>query len=439
MARRRTIGFALLGAGKLGLGFYAAWKKKHEKILEKTGIDLVLKRILVKNPLIKRPSFIDPALFTTKLDDILEDDSIKLVIDAIGGIEPIFSIIKKIISHNINVVSANRVLLATKMHELSNLANEHHIHFLTEPALGGGLPIAAIIQRDLVANKITQLYGVVSGVSNYILGKMSENNTSMRQTLKDSRIMEMGESLAIIDYTGADSAMKVAILAATAFGVDINYLDIYSEGISKVTLSDVQWARNFGYEIKLLVILRDHEASFEARVQPTLVPINHPLTTVKGEYNACYIKTDLLGEYMVYGRGVGTDPTCSLILRDLVDIANRIYNNPRRQRFYFNWNIKPLLEMSKIVTAYYLRFPCIDKPGVMGEITREIGSQKINITSAHAEVNKKKGISIGYVHIFVDNAQEEEVFMALDAIKKLNLVRGEIRLFRILDDVQNTF
>ncbi len=434
MARRRTIGFALLGAGKLGLGFYGSWLKKREKILEQTGIDLVLKRIFVKSSSIRRPKFIDPQLFTVKLEDILEDDSIKVVIDAIGGIEPVFSIIKKIIANKIHVISANRVLLASKMHELSDWANEHQIHFLTEPALGGGLPIAAIIQRDLVANKISQLYGVVSGVSNYILSRMSENKTSMRQTLKDSRIVEMGESLAILDYTGADSAMKVAILAATAFGVDINYLDIHSEGISSVTLNDVMWAENFGYEIKLLVIMRDHEDSFEARVQPTLVPKRHPMITVKGEYNACYIKTDLLGEYMVYGRGVGTDPTCSLILRDLVDVANRIYNNPRRQRFYFNWNNKPLLDICKIVTAYYLRFPCVDKPGVMGEITRAIGSKKINITSAHAEVSTQKGVPIGYVHIFVNNAMEEEVYSALDEIKELHIVRGKIRLFRILDD-----
>ncbi len=434
MARRRVIGFALLGGGKLGLGFYGAWLKKRDKIREQTGIDLVLKRILVKNPAIKRPSFIDASLFTTQLDDILNDTSVKIVIDAIGGIEPVFSIIKKIIDKKMHVVSANRVLLASKMHELSDLANEHQIHFLTEPALGGGLPIAAIVQRDLVANKITQLYGVVSGVSNYILGQMTENKTGMRQTLKDARIMEMGESLAIIDYTGADSAMKVAILAATAFGVDINYLDIYSEGISKITLNDIAWAKSFGYEIKLLVIMRDHDDSFEARVHPTLVPVSHPITTVKGEYNACYIKTDLLGEYMVYGRGVGTDPTCSLILRDLVDVANRIYNNPRRQRFYFNWNTKPLLDIKQIITAYYLRFPCVDKPGVMGEITRVMGAHKINITSAHAEVSKQKGVSIGYVHIFVDDAREAEVYQAMDSIKQLNIVRGKIRLLRILDD-----
>ncbi len=433
MPRKRDIHFALLGFGKLGQGFYDVFQQKRDHILQQTGINLILDKVLVKHKKYTRPRHIKPELFTFDHREIATDKNIIIVIDCMGGIEPTFTIIKDLIQAKKHIISANRALLATKMHQISDFANENAIHFLTEPSFGGGLPVAAIVQRDLVANNIRELFGVVSGVSNYILDKMSANDIGMKEVLKSPDIQKMGESLAVIDYEGADSAMKVSILAATAFGIDINYLDIHSEGIAKVTRSDIRWAKRFGYEIKLVAILRDHEHGFEIRVHPTLVAREHPITSVRGQYNACYIRTDLLGEYMIYGLGVGTRPTSSLILRDLVDISNRIYHNTKRQRFYFNWNNKPVLPIEEIVTAYYLRFPCIDRPGVMGEITNAIGKHNINITSAHAEVGLVRGKTIGYVHIFIDNALEKEVNKALNDIRKLKLIQGKIKFFRILE------
>jgi homoserine dehydrogenase len=434
MPERKKISFALLGFGKLGQGFYKAWMAKKEKIKDQTGFDLVLQKILVKNGNFKRPHNVDKNLFTTDIKDILKTPGLKVAIDAIGNIEPTFSIIKKLISKKINIISANRVLLATKMHEISDLANKNQIHFLTEPSLGGGIPVSVTLQRDLIANKITELRGIVSGVSNYLLSEMTEKQISLQEVLKSREVPKMAESISIVDYEGSDAAMKVAILAATAFGVDISYLRIYAEGVSNVTLQDIKWASQFGYEIKLLAIMRDHDDCFEARVHPTLVPKKHAMVSVKGKYNAYYIKTDLLGEYMVYGLGVGTNPTSSLILRDLVELGNRIYNNPRRQRFQFNWNDKRVLDIEEIKTAYYLRFPCIDRPGVMGEVTTIIGAHKINILSAHAEVGKYNGETVGYVHIFLGKTFEREINEALDSIKKLQLIQGDIKIFRILDD-----
>ncbi len=433
MPRKRDIHFALLGFGKLGQGFHEVFRQKHDHIRQQTGINLILKRILVKHKKFERPRQVPADIFTFDHREIAADKDIIIVIDCMGGIEPTFSIIKDLIHAKKHIISANRALLATKMHQISDYANENAIHFLTEPSFGGGLPVAAIVQRDLVANNISELFGVVSGVSNFILDEMSAHDVGMREVLKSPQIQKMGESLSVIDYEGADSAMKVSILAATAFGIDINYLDIYSEGIAKVTRSDIRWAKRFGYEIKLVAILRDHDHGFEIRVHPTLVEKSHPITSVRGQYNACYIRTDLLGEYMVYGMGVGTKPSSSLILRDLVDISNRIFHNTKRQRFYFNWNNKPVLPIDDIVTSYYLRFPCVDRPGVMGEITHAIGNHNINITSAHAEVGRINGKVIGYVHIFIDHAREREVHKALAVIRGLKLIQGKIKYFRILE------
>lgn len=435
MQSKKKVTFTLLGFGKLGKGFYNVWAKKREQIKEQTGFDLVLKHILIKNEHFKRPANVDPNLFTTDLQAILKDNTVKVAIDAIGDIEPTFTIVKKIMEKGIHVISANRVLLATKMHELSTLANDNGIYFLTKPSLGGGIPVSAILKQDLAANKITALYGIVSGLSNYILNEMTDKKISLDEVLRSPEIPKMAESISIIDYEGFDAAMKVAILAGTAFGIDINYLRIYAEGISDITQYDIHWADQFGYEIKLLAILRDHEKNFEVRVHPTFVPKNHPMVSVKGEYNAYYIKTDLLGEYMVYGLGIGTDPTSSLILRDLIEIGNFINNDSKRQNFRFDWNNKHVLEIDEIRTSYYVRFPCIDRPGVMGEITTIIGGHKINITSAHAEIDKEIDSSVGFVHIFLENARELEVRKALNEIKNLQLIKGNIKLFRILDDV----
>ncbi|MCB0282837.1 MAG: homoserine dehydrogenase [Calditrichae bacterium] len=434
MPERKQITFALLGFGKLGQGFYKIWQNKKDQIKEQTGYELILTKILIRNEHYERPKNVDEKLFTHNLDDLLNDTNLKVVVDVIGGIEPIFSIIKKLIEKKINVISANRILLASKMHELSDLANTHLIHFLTEPSLGGGIPVSVILQRDLVANQVTELYGIVSGVSNFILNEMTDNKISLNRVLENPDIIKMAESISIIDYEGSDSAMKVSILAATAFGIDINYLHIYAEGVSEITLQDIIWADHFGYELKMLAIMRDHAECFELRVHPTLVPKEHPMISVKGEYNAYYIKTDLLGEYMVYGLGVGTEPTSSLILRDLIEIGNRIYNNPRRQRFNFNWNNKRVMDIGEIETSYYVRFPCVDKPGVMGEITTIIGKHKINISSAHAEIGKLDNKVIGYVHIFLEKTRESHLYSAIEKIKALKLIQGEIKFFRILDE-----
>lgn len=433
MPKRKTISFALLGFGKLGSGFYKIWQEKKEKIHAQTGFNLVLKKILIKNPQFKRPGGIDKALFTTQLDDILNDKEIKIAIDAIGDIEPTFQIIKKIIQKKIHIISANRILLASKMHQLADLSNEYGIHFLTEPAIGGGIPVSVILQRDLLACKITQVYGIVSGISNFILNEMSEKNISLKQVLQYSHIKQIGESTSVIDYEGAHAAMKVSILAATAFGMDVNHLRIHSEGIKDISLEDIRWAQQFGYEIKILAILQDDENHFDIRVHPVLIPKNHPLVSVKGEYSAYYITTDLIGQFLIYGHGVGIAPASNLILRDLVDIGNRIYHNPRRPSYKFNWNNKTITQIEEIQSAYYLRFTCLDKPGVMGQLTTLVGSMNINIESAHAEQYSKDLVDYGIVHIFLTKTYEKRVLAALEKIKQLDLGIDKIKLLRIID------
>ncbi|NOX89455.1 MAG: homoserine dehydrogenase [Calditrichaeota bacterium] len=437
MPRRKDINFALLGLGKLGLGFYRLWTQKKDEIFKKTGFNLILKKILVKHPTFERPDYINQTLLTTNLDDILNDGEIKIAIDAIGGIEPTFSIVKRIIQNKIHIISANRIMLASKMHELADLANANKIFIQPEPSLGGGVPIISTIQRDLLANKIMALYGILSGTSNLILTKMTERKVSLQEALKSKDITKLGESLSIIDYEGSDAAQKVSILAAAAFGIDIDYLHIYAEGISEISDFDIKCADDYGYVFKLLAIIKDHGDQFEVRVHPTLVPKTHPLALVRGEFNAYLVDTDLLGNFMVYGRGVGIKATSSLILRDILFLGNIIRYSPSRLDTYrLNWNDKPVISIEDIESAYYIRFPCIDKPGVIGLIATVLGKNNINIASAHAEVDKSVSDSIGFVHILIDHARERDVLKSIEAVKKLSIIRGKVKLFRILKETE---
>ncbi|HGY54306.1 MAG TPA: homoserine dehydrogenase [Caldithrix abyssi] len=432
MNKKKKVGFALLGLGKLGTGFYRIWEHKRADILEETSFDLELRKILVRHSDFRRPTFVDQSLLTTDINEILNDESISIVIDAIGGIEPTFSVIKNMIEHKKHLVSANRMLLASKMTQLTELANTHKIYIQPEPALGGGVPIISAIQRDLLANDIRQMVGILSGTSNFILSEMTARETTLQEVLKLPAVQKMGETLSVIDYEGSDAAQKIAILAAASFGVEINYLHIHAEGISDIDLFDILSAKELGYEIKLLAILKEHEDSFEIRIHPTFVPQNHPLTLVRQEYTAFFLETDLLGDYMVYGKGVGIEATSSLILRDIVAIASLTYKTTRRDNYKLNWNKKTVLSIEDIHSGFYLRFPCIDKPGVIGEIARILGEQNINIASAHAEVHKEEGIEIGYVHILIENALEKSVKVAIDQVAKLDFIRDKIKLFRIL-------
>lgn len=432
MPRKKVVNIALLGLGKLGTGFLSVLTEKKDKIKAETGFELRLKKILIKNAHFIRPRFVDTRLLTTQVDDIVKDKTIEIAIDAIGGIEPTFSIIKKLINRNIHIVSANRTLLASKMHELAELANQNKIYIFPEPSLGGGIPIINTLQRDLVANKIKSVIGILSGTSNFILSEMTRRSLSLKEVLKLPEIQNISESLSIIDYEGSDAAQKVSIIAAAAFGIDINFLHIYAEGISDITAADIRHANTFGYEIKLLAILRDHPEEFEIRVHPTLIPKDHPFTSVRGEYNAFLIDTDLLGNYIIYGKGVGIEATSSLIIRDLLEISSLIYHAPRKDSYRLNWNEKPVMPIDEIKSSYYIRFPCHDRPGVIGLITTILGNHKINISSAHAEVDSDHSSPMGFVHILIDNAREKDVKKAMNAIVQLDIMRDRIKILRIM-------
>ena len=438
MSRSTRINVALLGCGKLGTGIYKLFQARREKILAQTGLELDIEHILVKNLYFERDSSIPVARITDNPEDILSDPSVKIVIDAIGGIEPTYSLIRKFIDNGCHLVSANRALLASKMREIFKLAQTRKTYLKFEAALGGGIPLIHSIQRSQISANVLNIWGIASGSSNSILSEMHKHKKSLRETLKMSGLERMSESQMSIDFEGSDSAQKLALLAAMTFGVQVNYLQIHAEGLSQIKKIDIQNAEDFGFQIKQLAVLKNRPDGLELRVHPTLVPIGHPLTSVQHDYNGVYIRTDVLGEFMLYGKGAGIYPAASMVLRDMVDVG--LAQQSQNHLFLQSpvWIDKPVLPISEIKSKYYLRFPCLDTPGVIGQLATIMGQNKINIESAHTSIkDARPENNISFVHFFTAIAQEAQISNSLTEIQKLKAIRGEIKLLRILGESED--
>ena len=441
MAKSTEVKIALLGCGKLGQGLYKLWNDRRKKIKEQTGIDLHISHIFVKHLKQKRDSAIPQEIITDNIDIILKDLNVQIVIDTMGGIEPTYGIIKQFLNRGCHVVSANRALLASKMREVFELARSQNVHLQFDAALGGGIPIVRILKRDLIASNIREVWGIVSGNANYLLTEMHRSKKSMKEVLKLPELQRLTESHMLIDYEGADSAQKIALLAAMAFGVEVNYLQVHAEGISHIRQVDIKFAEEYGYRIKLLAVLKDCTEGLELRVHPTLVPENHPMNSVQYDYNAFYIHTDIVGEFMFYGKGAGIYPAANMIIRDLVEVAELIKSSSQYMSDLPLWRDKKVLPIEEINSGYYLRFTCLDIPGVIGRIATVLGENNINIGSAHATRKKQKSPGkTGYVNMFIESAKEKDILSATSQIKKFRIVKGEATIIRILgerSDVNN--
>ena len=435
MPKSGQIDIALLGCGKLGQGIYKLWESRRAKLKEQTGLDLNIKYILVKHLYYDRDRAIPLAKITDDPDEILNDPSVKIIIDAIGGIEPTYGIIKRFLDRGCHLVSANRAMLASKLREIFGLAQSKKVHLQFDAALGGGIPIIHTMRRDLISARIRSVWGIASGSSNFILSEMHNSKKSLKQILQLPQLKQISESQMLIDYEGSDSAQKLALLAAMTFGVEVNYMDVYAEGLSKIKTIDILNAEEFGYQIKQLAVIKDRHDGLELRVHPTLVPSDHPLVAVKHDYNAVYVSTDIIGEFMLYGKGAGVYPAASMVIRDLVDVGTTIKVAAKYMYEFPLENDKPVLPIDQVESKYYLRIPCHDMPGVMGKLATILGKNRINIESAHASVKTNKSDKkISYVHFFTALGKEKQVQQSIEEINKLNVISGKIQFFRILGE-----
>lgn len=412
----KTIKLGILGMGTVASGLINIIEFNNSKIVETLNKNITVSKVLVKSLNKKRNVNLPQEVYTTDAYEVINDKEVQIVVELIGGINPAYEYIKKALKNKKHVVTANKALIATHGEELGNLATENKVKLMYEASVGGGIPIINTITDNLVSNEMEQIVGIINGTTNYILTQMSENGLEYEQAVKQAQELGFAEADPSSDVNGDDAAYKIAILSTIAFRQRINLKDIPKEGITKISREDINYAKELGYSIKLLASSVRKNNEIELRVHPAFVPCSHPLSTVKNEFNAVFLKGNAVGELMLYGKGAGSLPTGSAVLGDIMSIIKKssCINNDETKT-----NVKYKI-VNKAHKPYYIRFEVIDKPGVLGKIANIFGANNISLASV---VQRQKNGDLTAPLVFITHEVERKnIDAALEEISKFEYV-----------------
>ncbi len=428
------INVGLIGFGTVGSGVVKILNENAGVIRDKVGLEIALKRIADKDVKSDRGVDIGSAVLTADASDVLSDPDIDIVVELVGGTGVAKEFVLKAFEAKKHVVTANKALLSTCAREIFSAASKAGLQIGFEASVGGGIPVLKAIKEGLSANNIDSIYGIINGTANYILTSMSEDGGAFDEVLKKAGELGYAEADPSYDIDGIDTAHKLALLIDIAYGTYVSLDDIYTEGIRGITQTDIEFAREFGYSIKLLAIAKFIDGGIEARVHPTMVPIKHAISSVSGVYNAVFVHGDAVGSTMFYGQGAGMMPTASAVVADIVDIARDIkLGIPARMTplAYSEAAVKDIAirPIEELKTPYYLRFSAKDEPGILSKISGVLGEHNISILSV-IQHGRDAGNTVPLV-IVTHMAKEAELQSALTEIRALDIVAEEILLIRI--------
>jgi homoserine dehydrogenase len=430
----KPIKVGIVGFGTVGTGTAKILLENSMLIQERVGVPIVLKRIADHHPERERDVKVDPSILTRDAAEILNDPEIDIAVELIGGYGYARDFILSAIEGGKHVVTANKALLAVHGDEIMGAAYKKGVDIGFEASVGGGIPIIKALKEGLSANRIESIYGIVNGTTNYILTKMTAEGERFEDVLKKAQEKGYAEADPTFDVEGIDAAHKLAILISLAYGVRVRFGDIYTEGISRITPLDIEFAREFGYRIKLLAITKGDNGRIEARVHPTMIRESAMLATVDGVFNAVYVTGDAVGATMFYGRGAGMMPTGSAVVSDIMDIArNMIKDGHQRvpplgckEEYIRDARIK---DISETVNHYYMRFSAIDRPGVLSKISGVLGENNISIASMIQKGREVEG-AVPIV-MMTHEAKERDIRKALEEIDKMPIVKDKTVFIRI--------
>jgi homoserine dehydrogenase len=375
----KKVRIALLGLGNVGKGVWNILQKNGEEIAQRSGYNIEVAKILVRDVNKDRGVNVPKEILTNNFDEIIKDDSIEIVVEVMGGIEPAMEYILKSVRKKKNVITANKMLIATHGKEIFAEVEEQGVSINFEASVAGGIPVINGINENLAANKIEEIKGIINGTTNYILTKMTLEGMDFGDALKEAQEKGYAEADPTSDVEGFDAAYKLAILAALAFETEVDINDVYKEGITKVSALDIQFAKEMGYVVKLLAIAKEVDGKLELRVHPTMIPAIHPLANVNDAFNAVFIKGNAVGELMLYGRGAGELPTGSAVVGDIISVL-------KSQRDGSNISLshyidKKVASMDAVEAEYYIRMTIRDMPGVLGRVATKLGENNVSIFS----------------------------------------------------------
>lgn len=425
---KEAIKIGLLGSGTVGSGVVRVLKENMEEITARVGTHLVLAKVLVRDKKKPRP-YLDGIELTDRVEDILEDEEISVVVEVMGGLHPAKEYMLRAMEAGKSVVTANKDVVAQFGQELFDMAEKHDVDFRFEASVGGGIPIIMPLKQCLTANRISEVLGIVNGTTNYMLTKMSEEGMSYDDVLKEAQEKGYAEANPSADVDGLDAARKAAILSSIAFNMRISLADVSVEGITKITPEDISYAKNLGYVVKLLAIGKETDDGINVRVHPVFLPKEHPLASVNGVYNAIFVRGNAIGEAMFYGQGAGSLPTASAVISDIIDVARDILNRTFGHVRCTCYEQKKLCPLEATSSSYYVRLLVDDKPGVLGAIATAFGDAGVSLKSViqtrrnvvdHAEI-------VAITHL-VEHERIEKALKALRELPVVDEVRNVIRV-----------
>ena len=429
---KEKVAIALLGAGTIGSGVLAVLENNKEDISYKAGAELYVKKVLEVNPAIIK-SLGGKYPIASSIEEILEDEEIKIVIELIGRDEPAHTFILRALQAGKHVVTANKDVISRYGEELFEMARKNNVALYFEASVGGGIPIIRPLKQCLAANRITKVMGIVNGTTNYMLTKMTEERADYPDVLKEAQEHGYAESDPTADVGGFDAARKIVILSSIAFNTRFNIGQVSIEGIENISSSDIDYAEEFGYKIKLLAIAEDcGELGVNMRVHPTFLSKNHPLANVNGVFNAIYVTGDAVDDVMFYGRGAGKMPTASAVCGDVIEVAQTIVSNNKNNFVCGCYKDKQACTTGNMNFSFYIRLLVADRPGVLSAISAVFGSQEVSIRS----VVQKRSVGANADLVIVTHECLESNFrMAEQALKVMPAVVKICSIIRVEDDL----
>jgi homoserine dehydrogenase len=431
----KPVKLGLIGVGTVGASTALVLKNNAIEIARRAGRNIEVVHASRKSIVNGMPEGTGDIELTADPFEVVDNPEIDIVVELIGGYEPARELVLRAIENGKHVVTANKALIAMHGNEIFAAAQAKGVNVVFEAAVAGGIPIIKVLREGLSANHIEWLVGIINGTGNFILTEMRDKGRDFLDVLQQAQALGYAEADPTFDVEGIDAAHKLCILSSLAFGIPLQFDAVYTEGITQISTEDVVYAGELGYRIKHLGIARRTQKGIEMRVHPTLIPDKRLIANVDGVMNAVLIMADKLGPSLYYGAGAGADPTASAVIADIIDVARTITTDPQNRVPHLAFQADqivdiPVLPISEVSTAYYLRMRVDDIPGVMADITRIMGESDISI-EAILQKEPEAGVAQATIIMLTQKIREAKMDQAVEKIRKLATVHGTIHRIRV--------
>ncbi|HLV31245.1 MAG TPA: homoserine dehydrogenase [Chitinispirillaceae bacterium] len=430
------ISIGLVGAGTVGGGVVKILHKRKDFFRKKLKLPIRLARIADKQLSLLKELPTDDAICSADAQDVLQDESINVVIELVGGTTFARKLVIEALERKKHVITANKALIAEYGPEIFECAEKNNVSLYFEAAVGGGMPVIKSIREGLVGNDIFSIKTIINGTCNYILTRMTAEGLPFDTVLKQAQQNGYAEADPALDIGGGDSGHKIAIMASLISGGYVPFNQINIEGITSISKEDIEFASELGYTIKLLGIINKNskDNELDVRVNPAMLHTDHILASVSDVYNAVLLQGDAVGQILLYGKGAGQMPTASAVISDVLDVSRNIIGGNKIRiptDHYSTSNMIDLKSINEITSRYYLRFTVKDKPYVLASISSVLGKQNISIAS----VIQKEGYSDNSVPVIIltHQASEKGIRTALSEIEKTGFIKAKTQMIRIED------